>query len=150
MRIALDTTVLVAGLVEAHPEFALGSLWLDAGDRGEIELVWAVHAYAEVWSVLTRLPLTERLDPAAVNEVLDALVGAHPPRAIRLEEYALAAQRCAQVGVRSGAIFDALHLVVAERVGADALLTLNVKDFSRLSPLIPVLSPPSVLAVPGR
>lgn len=150
MKVALDTSVLVAGLVEAHPEFERASLWLDAADRGELQVVWTVHAYAETWSVLTRLPLAERLDPAAVNEILDALAEAHPPEGIVLADYRSAASRCDRAGVRSGAIFDALHLVVAERLRADAILTLNAKDFTRLSPRIPALPPPSALALPPR
>lgn len=148
MKIALDTSVLVAGLVEAHPEFERAALWLDAADRAEIEVVWTVHAYAETWSVLSRLPLAERLEPSAVNAILDSFVGAHPPDTIGLDDYQSAATRCARAGVRSGAIFDALHLVVAERLQADALLTLNVKDFARLSPRIRVLTPPGALAMP--
>lgn len=148
MKIALDTSVLVAGLVEAHPQFDRASVWLDAADRREIEVVWTLHAYAETWSVLSRLPLAERLDPTAVSEILDALVAAHPPEGIVLADYQAAATRCARAGVRSGAIFDALHLVVAERLGADAVLTLNVKDFARLSPQIQAIAPPDALTVP--
>ena len=149
MKIALDTSVLVAGLVEAHPEFGRAAVWLDAADRGEIEVVWTVHAYAETWSVLSRLPLAERLEPAAVNDILDAMVEAHPPEGILLADYQAAAARCAQAGVRSGAIFDALHLVVAERLRADAVLTLNVKDFARLSPKIQAIAPPDILVLPA-
>ncbi len=149
MRIAFDTSVLVAGLVEAHPEFARASLWLDAADRGDITAVWAMHAYAETWSVLSRLPLAERLEPFTVTEILRALVAAHPPAELTLADYEEAAGRCAAAGVRSGAIFDALHLVLAERLGAQALLTFNLKDFTRLSPQIRALEPPDVLALPG-
>lgn len=150
MKIALDTSVLVAGLVEAHPEFGRAAVWLDAADRGEIEVVWTLHAYAETWSVLSRLPLAERLDPAAVSDILNALVEAHPPEGVLLTDYQSAATRCAQAGLRSAAIFDALHLVVAERLRADAVLTLNVKDFVRLSPQIQAIEPPDALTLPTR
>ncbi len=150
MRVAFDTSVLVAGLVEAHPAFAPAALWLDAADRGEIDALWTMHAYAEAWSVLTRLPLTERLEIAAVNELLAALVVVAVPLPLDLVDYAAAADRCAAAAVRSGAIFDALHLVAAERAQADALLTLNVKDFARLAPKLPVSSPPPTLTLAPR
>ncbi len=86
MRIALDTSVLVAGLVEAHPEFGRASVWLDAADRGEIEVVWTVHAYAETWSVLSCMPLAERLEHAVVNDILNALVETHPPEGVLLAD----------------------------------------------------------------
>lgn len=148
MRIGFDTSVLVAGLVEAHPEFPRSALWLDAADRGEIEVIWTTHAYAETWSALTRLPLADRLDPEVVNEILASLIRIRAPHPVALGDYQAAAARCAAAGVRSGAIFDALHLVVAERVGAQAFLTLNVKDFLRLAPRVPVMAPPERVALP--
>ena len=148
MKIAFDTSVLVASLLETHPEFPRAALWMDAVDRGDVEAVWTTHAYAEAWSVLTRLPLADRLDPPAVNALLQSLVAMQAPVALTLEDYLLAGQRCAEVGVRSGAIFDALHLVAAERLRVDALLTFNLRDFARLAPRIRALVPPDVLGLP--
>ncbi|MSQ02379.1 MAG: hypothetical protein EXR71_10900 [Myxococcales bacterium] len=64
--------------VPDHPEFARASLWLDAADRGDTSVVWATHAYAETWSVLSRLPLAKRLEPHT-----DAWQFATTPRAAR-------------------------------------------------------------------
>ncbi len=54
--------------------------------------------------------------------------------------YEAALLRCCAAEVTSGAVFDALHLVVAEKIEADLLLTFNIKDFRRLavkeSPLV--------------
>jgi predicted nucleic acid-binding protein len=47
--------------------------------------------------------------------------------------YRQAMRRCAERGERSGAIFDALHLVAAEASQSDALVTLNPADFERLA-----------------
>lgn len=143
MRVAFDTSVIVAGIVEAHPAFDVAARWLDAADRGELEAVWTTHAYAECWSVLTRLPLVSRLDPGDADTVLAALVEAHAPEAISLTDYRDAAARCADAGLRSGAIFDALHLVVAERLGADALLTKKpCPDVSRGLPCLSIARGP--------
>lgn len=148
MKVAFDTSVLVAGSIQAHPEFGRSAAWLDAVDRGEVELTWTVHAYAEAWSVLTRLPLVERLDPSAVSSVLESLISLRSPLELTMSDYIDAALRCAEAGVRSGAIFDALHLVAAERAGVECILTLNVKDFDRLSPRIRVLFPPETPVLP--
>lgn len=148
MRIAFDTSVLVAGVINSHPEFARASLWMDAADQGEIEAIWATHAYAEAWSVLTRLPLPTRLEPSVVNEVLQSWVLTAAPVDILRSDYENAARRCAAAGLRSGAIFDALHLMVAERMQVDAVLTLNLRDFLRLSPGVRVLAPPESLRIP--
>ena len=47
--------------------------------------------------------------------------------------YDEALQRCTDRGFFSGVVFDALHLVGAERAGADALVTFNGADFVRLA-----------------
>ena len=44
-----------------------------------------------------------------------------------------ATERCASRGLKSGVIYDALHLVEAERTGADVFLTFNPSDFERLA-----------------
>ena len=60
--------------------------------------------------------------------------------------YLAAIDRCSTRGLKSGVIFDALHLIAAERSGAEALLTFNPSDFTRLaeavSPKIVVPSAP--------
>lgn len=47
--------------------------------------------------------------------------------------YEAAMSRCASIGLRSGAILDALHLATAEARDADILLTWNLGDFDRLA-----------------
>jgi hypothetical protein len=42
-------------------------------------------------------------------------------------------RRCSDRGLRSGAVYDALHLVAAERWGADLFLTFNTHDFTRMA-----------------
>lgn len=63
--------------------------------------------------------------------------------------YLAAVERCATLGLVSGAIFVALHVVSAERWGADAILTFNESDLVRLSlPTSPrVVVPPDPPAV---
>lgn len=147
MKVALDTSVVVAGLVRTHPHFSRAFPWLEGMDRGVVEICWATHAYAECWSVLTRLPLAQRLDAAVVQRILDGLADIQAPAPMSFEDYRAAATRCASAGLRSGAIFDALHLVVAERLHADALLTFNLADFTRLAPQLPVLAPDGTLRI---
>ncbi len=145
MKIVFDTSVLVAALLEAHRHHQRAHVWLHAVVDKTFEGAFSRHALAETWSVLTRIPLKPRLSG---TEALRALK--------RLEEkgftlidlpreiYDEALRRCSDAGLTSGAIFDALHLVAAETVGADLMLTFNVKDFVRLageeSPTI--LAPP--------
>lgn len=141
MKVAFDTSVLVAGLVASHPKFSLATVWLDALDSGEVDGFWTAHAFAETWSVLTRLPLESRIAPADVTSVLESLVELCPPTELTIEDYIEAARRAAATGSRSGVIFDALHLVAAERATSDVLLTFNESDFIRLAPQIDIRVP---------
>lgn len=68
------------------------------------------------------------------------------------DAYREALKISARRGLRSGAIFDALHYVVAAAENADALVTFNRKDFERLAsegkPRIVVPpDPPELVAV---
>lgn len=142
MKIAFDTSVIVAALFESHPHNAAAAIWRDLVDAGDVSMVWTTHAYAETWSVLTRLPLAERIAPEDAGRVVDSLAHLSAPVDLTLDDYRGAADRAAAAGGRSGIIFDALHLVAAERDSADALFTLNVADFVRLSPQLVVDVPP--------
>jgi len=146
VRIALDTSVLVAGLMQSHPHFATASPWLEALDGGQIEGFWTTHAYAESWAVLTRMPTADRILGADALRVLESLVAIVPPTPLGFTEYRAAAQRASDAGGRSGLVFDALHLVAAEADGADAFLTYNVTDFQRLKPAIVVAAPQADVA----
>jgi len=118
---------------------------MEALTDGRITGVVTLHALAEVWSVLTKLPLVPRIDPVAAHKaVIDILSHVEvAPQSLGL--YIEALDRCAARGLRSGAVFDALHLVAAEHAGADTVLTFNERDFVRLTePTSPrILSPQS-------
>jgi predicted nucleic acid-binding protein len=53
MKVAFDTSVLVAALVATHRDHARALVWLRAVSSGAIEGVVSVHVLGEVWSVLT-------------------------------------------------------------------------------------------------
>lgn len=131
MKVAFDTSVLVAALVESHPQHARAAHVLRAGSS-KVRIA-AAHAFGETWAVLTSLPL----DPPVSGQVaLSALARLErsmhfvPPRK-RL--YGDAAARCADLGLRSGAIYDALHLITAEFERAEVFFTFNEGDFARLT-----------------
>ena len=153
MKVALDTSVIVAGLVQAHPDHDRARWWLaprEGPDAPERLASW--HAYAEAWAVLTVLPLEPRVTGEVAAAVLER-VG----RTVRFVEpaagmYREAVSRCSARSLRSGAVYDALHLVTAEDASTDLLLTFNTDDFTRLAePDSPrILAPPDPPGVPGR
>jgi predicted nucleic acid-binding protein len=133
MLVAFDTSVLVAGTVVGHLDEARAAPWLAAARDARIEAFACQHAFAEMWATLTALPIEPRLVPAVASSVVERLSRHVKPRALRWSDYQEAMQRCGEHALRSGAIYDALHLVLAERIGAGIFLTFNVRHFTRLA-----------------
>ena len=135
MRILLDTSVLVAAMIEAHPAHAQALPWLHrVKARADIGLV-AAHSLAELYAVLTTLPLQPRIPPAMAQElikrnVLDIL------EVVPLsdEDYVAVIDHLARLGIVGGATYDALILHAASKANVDQVVTLNEKDFRRVYP----------------
>ena len=144
MKIAFDSSVIIAGTHDRHPHHGRAIVWLDAVLEQRIAGVITWHALAEVWSVLTRMPPPTRLSPEQTLRVVRRVQGVFQLQQVEPAVYNEALQRCTDRGFASGVVFDALHLVGAELAGADALVTFNGSDFLRLaSPTSPrIIIPP--------
>lgn len=64
MRVLLDTSVLIAAVVEGHPAHAVAFPWLQRVKAGTDIGVVAAHSLAEMYAVLTRLPTRPAILPA--------------------------------------------------------------------------------------
>lgn len=93
----------------------------------------SVHAIAETYSVLTRIPYPPKFSTASAKVALEAIARVATVLDADAALYCATIDRCASLGLISGAVFDGLHLLTAERWGADAVLTFNEADFARLS-----------------
>ena len=144
MLVAIDTSVLVAGIMATHTSHAEAKQWFDAVDGGEVDALVCTHALAELYAVLTRIP--GGLSPAEAQVAVSNLPYRMRVAPLTTAAYLAAIERCSTRALKSGVIFDALHLVAAERSGAVALLTFNPSDFTRLaqadSPKVVVPSAP--------
>ena len=56
MKIFLDTSVLVAAVLEQHGDHARAFAILERVQQGKDEGVVAAHSLAETYAILTRLP----------------------------------------------------------------------------------------------
>jgi predicted nucleic acid-binding protein len=133
VKVCFDTSVLVPALVAPHPFHPRALRWVQAAAGGQIRGVMAWHAVAETWSVLTRLPISPLVTARAAEQLVERLTEHIQPLAMTSTLYRKAIRRCAERGERSGAIFDALHLVAAEASQSEIFVTLNPADFERLS-----------------
>ncbi len=138
MTVALDTSVIVAALVAAHPDHARARPYLDRARDGQNRLVVASHALAEVYATLTVYPGSPKLTPADARRLLAQDVLAHAQVvALDGDDYASVLDRLVGLGLVSGAVYDALHVRAAEKAGADELVTINGRDFRRMPPAPP-------------
>jgi len=135
MKTLFDTSIMVAALVEPHPMHGRAFPWLRQAKAKEFELVIASHSLAELYSVLSTLPIKPRISPAVawrlIHENIETVA-----RIVSLtpSEYRSTIKRMSQMGLSGGIIFDALIAKVAQKAKVERLLTLNIEHFSRVWP----------------
>lgn len=64
MKILFDTSVLESAIVEPHPMHSRAMPWLQRAKAGKFDFVVASHTLAELYAVLTTLPVRPRISPA--------------------------------------------------------------------------------------
>jgi len=135
VKILFDTSVIVASVVEAHPSHSLAFPWLRRAKAGDFELLIACHSLAEAYTVLSTLPVVPRISPILawklVHDNIETL--AHPV-ALSASDYSRVIRHMGEHGLSGGIMYDMLVVQAAEKAGADQILTLNAKDFTRLWP----------------
>ena len=137
-RTALDTSVLVASLDVQHPHYSFAAPYFDEAAEGSRALLVSAHALAETFSTLTSRPVVPRVPPATallvIEESILTLAEVVP---LDGDDYRAVLGRLADLGLSSGAVYDALHVRAAEKAGADELVTFNGRDFRRMPPASP-------------
>lgn len=135
MRVLLDTSVLVAAVVEAHPMHSVALPWLQRAKAQLDEGLVAAHSIAELYAVLTKLPLRPRIVPSVAVEVIerDALdiLEVVP---LSGDDYRAVIKQLAEMGLTGGVTCDALIVRAAQKAGAEKIVTLNPADFARIAP----------------
>ena len=135
MNVLFDTSVLVAAIVQPHPMHSRALSWLKQAKAGELRYLIASHTLAELYAVLTTLPVTPRISPATawrlIRENVETAATVIP---LTPTDYRLVLKRLAELGVSGGVIYDALIARAAQKAQVDRLLTLNPDDFARVWP----------------
>ena len=135
MKALLDTSILVAALVEAHPRHTQAFPWLqktrDADSRGLI----ATHSVAETYAVLTSLPLSPRIAPSAAWALLEHSVLPYVQTVdLAAADVRQVVERLSRQGLAGGVVYDGLIAAAAMAANADCIVTLNTADFRRVLP----------------
>jgi predicted nucleic acid-binding protein len=135
MKVLYDTSVLVAGLVEAHPLHARAFPWIKQAVAREHKALISAHSYAELYRELTRQPVRPRIAPSAAWQIISGTITPNfEVVALTADLYRSAIQSMAAAGLSGGAVYDAVIMAAARAAKADRLLTLNPADFRRIDP----------------
>lgn len=135
MKILFDTSVLVAAIVEPHPLHAPAFPWLKRARAKEFDMLIAGHTLAELYAVLTTLPISPRITPGIAGHLIRSDVETLA-RMISLSpsEYSSVVKRMVNLGLSGGVIYDAIIAKAAKKSGVDHVLTFNIDDFKRVWP----------------
>ena len=126
----LDTSVLLAGLVDFGPQSAPAQEVLHAVAEGKAKAATAWHCCLELYSVATRLPPEFRVSPAdALTLIQEEVFGRMTVRDLPAGSQRAFLQSLAQEGITGGRIYDAHIAEVARAAGATVIVTDNRRHF---------------------
>ena len=144
MRVFCDTSVLVAASVEVHVHHGLARAVLERIRDGDDIGHTSAHALAEMFSVLTRMPTTPKLQSQDVLAILERNILPHFVLAVPAsEDHPQAIRFLAATGLGGGRIYDLLHVRLAGKIGVDRIYTFNDREWRILAPdLAPIIVAP--------
>lgn len=131
MTVFLDTSVLLAGLVDFGPQSHPSQLVLHAVAEKQIRNAsTAWHCCLEFYSVATRLAPEFRLAAADAHELLSKeVLGRMAVHELPADERAVLLQTALEDGILGGRIYDAHIAEVARAAGAAVIVTDNRRHF---------------------
>ncbi len=132
--VALDTSVVVAALLGAHEHHEAARRAVDDALSHPGGAILPAPVLFEAYAVLTRLPAPWRLRAEVAERLLrDTFEGRATVASLPNEEGAWSVVRdLARRGLTGGIAHDAHVVACARAAGAQALATLNRRDFTRL------------------
>lgn len=135
MKTLFDTSVLVAAMIEPHPMHSRALPWLKRAKARELDFFVACHTLAELYAVLTTLPLSPKISPATAKYlILENVKSQAKIVTLSQADYISVISKMTNLGLRGGSIYDALIAKSAQKAGADHILTFNYRDFMRVWP----------------
>jgi len=132
MNVLFDTSVFVAAFEVSHPRHGVCLPWLQRAQKKEISGYLSTHTFAELYSVLTRLPVKPTIAPSTAQRLIDKNLHLFVAVPLTAHDYQQAITCMVGLNLPGGGIFDALIAQAALKAEVDVLLTLNPGHFTRL------------------
>ncbi len=134
MKILLDTSVMVASSLESHPYHEWCLDWVKRAHKSEIHAVISAHSLAELYSVLTRMPLIPRITPTQAWDIIRVnFCDKIQVISLNQEDYCKLLSELTKNGVLGGRTYDGVIAYTGYLVGAQAVVTLNSSHFATFS-----------------
>ena len=135
MKVFLDTSVLVASVLQKHEDHQCAYAVLDRVQSGKDEGFVSAHSLAEMYSVLTKIPQPFRHAPEqALLSIEENVIKHFKIAGLTGNDYTVLLREAALSGIQGGTIFDALLLRCAAKSGAERVFTLNLRQFQNIAP----------------
>jgi predicted nucleic acid-binding protein len=131
--------VLIAAFVESHPKHKSALSFLMKAKNKEFELFVSSHTILEIYSVLTGAPFKPKITPIIAKQLIENNIK-NIARTIYLtdEDYFKIIEKMSNLNFSSGIVYDAIVVECALNAKVDEILTLNSKDFIRLTEKISI------------
>lgn len=135
MKILLDTSVLVAAMVEAHPAHEKSLPWLQRIKKGSDSGLVSAHSIAELYAILTTLPMKPRISTTVAFDLIQRnIFDLCEVLPLSAGDYGAIIKHLSENEIAGGVIYDAVILYAAIKGKADRVVTLNESDFRRIYP----------------
>ena len=135
MKVFLDTSVLVSAVVKQHVFHERAFAVLERIHDGKDDGFVSAHSLAEMYSVLTNLPVPYRHAPEqALMSIEENVLKHFKTVALVGTEYASLIREAAASQIQGGKIYDALLLKAAGKADVARVCTLNLKHFQSIAP----------------
>ena len=124
--------MIVAAFEVSHPRHTVCLPWLQQAQTEQIQGFIATHTLAEVYSVLTRLPVRPRISPELAQRLITENLERFEVIPLTTEDYQMVVAQMVNLNLTGGGIYDALIAQAAVKAEVNTLLTLNPNHFNRL------------------
>jgi predicted nucleic acid-binding protein len=148
MKVLLDTSTIIAGLLLEHVHFPAADAWLTKVRSGSLGYFVSTHSVAETYSVLTRIPRKPRIAPTVALQMLeDNIFRFAQLVTVGGNDYVDIVKDLAGRALIGGIVHDAVIARAADLAQVDYLVTLNESHFQRVWPagasrVLSALTPP--------
>jgi predicted nucleic acid-binding protein len=135
MRVFLDTSVLVAAVLQQHDAHARAFAVLVRIQDGKDVGFVSAHTLAEMYATLTKLPTPFRHTPEqALLSIEENVIKHFNISSLTGSDYTSLIREAALAGIQGGTVYDAILLKAASKANLDQIYTLNLKHFQAVAP----------------